>query len=146
MLTPDKSVNETKNEAGAITEFIRKHVGQQVEIRFVIGCQNKTEDEIKNICEGLKGVRTPAMLRTDTSVKLQASKANSEEHTKNINLITSIIKVPIKVSGNIGSLKAASECSTASRFAVNLLQAKTIIKEFKSQPAEIVEMLGENQV
>lgn len=143
LLTPNKTVNETKNEAIAITDFIRRHIGQQVEIRFVLGCHTKSEEEIAKICQGLVGVRTPAMLRTDTQIKLQVSKANVNEHNRNIATIQSIVKTPIKVSGNINNLKCVTECDAATRFAVSLIQAKTIIKEFKSQPLEVVEMLGE---
>lgn len=143
LLTPNKSVNETKNEATAITEFIRRHIGPQVEIRFVLGCQTKSEEEILNICQGLVGIRTPTLLRTDTQIKVQVSKANVNEHNRHISTIQSIIKAPVKVSGNINNLKCATECDSASRFAVNLVQAKTIIKEFKSQPLEVVEMLDQ---
>jgi len=141
LLTPSKSINETKNEATAITEFIRRHIGPQVEIRFVIGCQTKSDGEIDSMCQGLVGVRTPALIRTDTQIKVQVSKANVNEHNRHMSSIKSVIKAPIKVSGNINNLKCVTECDSAFRFAVNLIQAKTIIKEFKSQPLEVVEML-----
>ena len=93
------------------------------------------------MCKGLLGVRTPSIIRTDIQLKLQVSKANSDEHNKQIAIIKESIKAPIKLSGNIVSVKSIAASPQASKFAVSLTQARIIIKEFQLQPDQLREML-----
>lgn len=141
LITPQKTEIETRNEAKVLTEFIKSNLSDAVEVRFVLGSSFRSNENILTMCKGLLNVRTPNFIRTDTQLKLQVGKANPEEHNKLITSIKEIIKVPIKISGNINNLKSIAASPGASRYAVNLTQAKTIIKEFKSQPEQLKEML-----
>jgi hypothetical protein len=141
-LTGGKSAGDTKNEAKAITEFIKRHIGETTEVRFVLGAFLRDEANIVSMCEGLKGIPTPTFVRIDTQLKLQVSKANTEIHNAIIKKITDIIKLPIKLSGNITGVRAITGCPGAQRFAVNLAQAKTIVKEFQQQPNELKNILN----
>jgi hypothetical protein len=132
LLTAGKNETDTKNEAKVLTEFLKSRIGDQVEVRFVLGSSLRPFDHIETICKSLAGVRTPTCIRTDTQLKTQVTKANPEEHNKIIAMASSYISAPIKVSGNINTLKAIASCPQASKFAVNLLQAKAIIKELQN--------------
>src|SRR5688572_15526659 len=141
-LTGGKSEGDTRNEAIALTEFIKKHLSEIIEVRFVLGTSIHDEAIIESMCRGLQHVRTPSMVRTDTQLKLQVSKANPDEHNRIITKIHSIISAPIKLSGNINNVRHITGCPNASRFAVNLAQARTIIKEFQQQPGELKDILA----
>ena len=134
LLTAGKNETDSKNEAKVLTEFLKGRIGDQVEVRFVLGSSMRPYDHIETICKSLLGVRTPALIRTDTQLKTQVTKANPDEHNKLIAMIGSHINVPIKVSGNISTLKSIIACPNAAKFAVSLLQAKSIIKELQSTP------------
>lgn len=136
LLTDNKSLADTKNEAKAITDFIKHHLTELHEIRFVLGTSCRNEESVHKICEAIKAVRAPAFIRNDISLKTQVVKANPETHNSTIDTISSIIKAPIKLSGNINNFRTMIQCKRAKRFAVNLSQAKTIIKEYQSQPSE----------
>lgn len=136
LLTGGKNLIETKNEVKILTNFIKQHLSEQHEIRFVLGTQIRDEDNIKVICEALKGIRTPKFIRNDTQLKLQISKANIDTHNDSMEMIADIIRAPMKISGNINSFRVLTSCQGASRFGVNLLQAKIIIKEFQQQPSD----------
>ena len=136
LLSDSKNIADIKNEAQALTDFIKHHLTELHEIRFVLGTSIRSEDTIKRICEAIKSVRSPALIRNDTALKTQIVKANPEIHNSTIDQIASIIKAPIKISGNIGNFRTMIQCKRAKRFAVNLSQAKTIIKEYQSQPSE----------
>ena len=141
LLTNNKSELETREEARSLTEFVKKHLSEVAEVRFVLGTSFRTQDAVALMCRGLLTVRTPSFIRTDTQLKLQVGKANQDEHNKQMQLIKEIIKAPIKICGNIANLKAIAVCQPAARFGVNLSQAKTIIKEFQSQPNQLRELL-----
>lgn len=136
LLTGGKNLIETKNEVKILTNFIKQHLSEQHEIRFVLGTQIRDEDNIKVICEALKGIRTPKFIRNDTQLKLQISKANIDTHNDSMEMIADIIRAPMKISGNINSFRVLTSCQGSSRFGVNLLQAKIIIKEFQQQPSD----------
>lgn len=140
MLTPGRSEIETRNEAKTITEFIRRHISPMVEIRFVF-CTS-TRDNIDVMARGMMKVPAPAFIRNDIHPKIQVSKANPEIHNETIRKITEHVKLPIKICGNISEIKTMAACNGVARFGVNLMQAKTIIKEFKSQPEKLIEMLS----
>lgn len=142
LLTPNKSETDTRNEARALTEFVKQHLTDQIEVRFVLGSSIRTTENIISMCKGLLTVRTPSMIRTDTQLKLQVNKANPEEHNRQISMIRETIKAPIKLSGNINNLKSVVSCDNATRFAVNITQARSIIKEFSSQPNQLANILN----
>lgn len=132
MLTPGKTVAETKNEANALTEFIKSHLSDSTEVRFALGSSMRTTEQIADMCNGLLGVRTPAFIRTDCQQKLQVGKANPTVHTQVAEQIKQIIRAPIKVSGNINSYQAMENCAGASRLGCTLAQAKSIVKDMNN--------------
>jgi len=136
LLTDKKNMAETKNEIKALTDFIRNHLTELHEIRFVLGTFSRSDENIQLLCEAIKTVRAPSFIRNDALLKTQIIKANSETHNDFIDKVSATVKTPIKVSGNISNFRALIQCKRAKRFAVNLSQAKTIIKEYQSQPAE----------
>jgi deoxyribose-phosphate aldolase len=142
MLTGGKSEGDTRNEAKALTEFVKRQISDQTEVRFVLGSFMRDNDNLAALCRGLLHVRTPTLVRTDTQLKLQVSKANTEEHNRVVNLIRSIVQVPVKVAGNIAGVRSVTGCPDAARYAVNLLQARTIIKEFQQQPGGLRTLLN----
>lgn len=136
LLTGGKNLIETKNEIKVLTTFIKQHLSERHEIRYVLGTQIRDENNIKIICEALKGICIPKFIRNDTQLKLQINKANVDAHNNSMEMIADIIRAPIKISGNINSFRVLTSCQGASRFGVNLLQAKIIVKEFQQQPSD----------
>lgn len=145
LLTPKKSKGDTCNEAKALTEFIKKRMSELAEIRFVIGTSMRPDENIMTLCEGMIGVPSPNLIRTDILTKTQLNKANADEHNRHITTISSIIRLPIKVSGNINSMKSMAACVGAAKFAVSLVQAKAIIKEYNSQPQQLQKILSSDE-
>lgn len=143
LLTAGKSETDSKNEAKVLTEFLKGRIGDQVEVRFVLGSSMRPYEHIETICKSLLGVRTPTLIRTDTQLKTQVTKANPDEHNKLIAMIGTHVNVPVKVSGNIGTLKSIVSCPNAAKFAVSLLQAKAIIKELQNIPKPEVTVADE---
>lgn len=141
LITGGMKMVETRNEVKALTEFVKTYLDEIVEIRFVLGTQIRDEENIKNICEALLDVRMPAYIRNDTQLKLQVSKANPDIHNDTMEMINDTIRIPMKISGNVNGVRTITSCLGASRFAVSLLQAKTIIKEFNQQPDQLRELL-----
>lgn len=141
LLTGGKNLVETRNEAKLLTNFIKTHLLEQYEVRFVLGSQIRDEDNIKVMCEALQDVRMPAYIRNDSQLKLQVSKANADVHNSTMEMISNIIRVPMKISGNVNSFRVLTSCQRASRFGVSLLQAKIIIKEFQQQPSDALREL-----
>lgn len=142
LLTPNKFELETRNESQVLTDFVKKRLAERKEVRFVLGTATRAEENIITMCKGLLTVRTPALIRTDTNLKTQVTKANTEEHNRMLEVIRSVIRAPLKVSGNFNSLKSIVAVPSAARYAVSVVQAKTIIKEFKSQPDRLNELLN----
>lgn len=140
LLTPSKTEIETRNEAKAITEFIRQHVSPTVEIRFVLGTH--TRENIDVLAKGLTKIPTPTFVRNDIHLKVQISKANPEIHNETMKKIAEHVRLPMKICGNINDIRTMAACENVGRFGVNLLQAKTIIKEFKQQPDSLREILN----
>lgn len=137
LLTGGKNVVETRNEAKELTKFIKEHLSEIHEIRFVLGTLLRDENNIKTICEALQDVRMPSFIRNDLHLKTQVSKANSGTHNGIIELISQVFRAPYKISGNINNIQSMTECPSASRFAVSLTQAKAIIKEFNEQRSKV---------
>ena len=143
LLTPNKSEKDTKNEVYVITEFIRNHVAQQAEIRFVLGTYIHEPEQISKMLSGLVGVRTPDLIRNDINLKTQVSKSNPDIHNNTLARIAELVRYKTKICGNITDIKTMAACKGVSKFGVSLLQAKSIIKEFKQQPAdELKEILA----
>lgn len=145
MLTPDKTELETRQEAIAITEFVKKQISDQTEVRFVLGTYSNNSDNLAAMCRGLLHVRTPALLRFDTQLKLQVSKANTDEHNRIIKTIREHTQIPVKATGNIAGVRSVTGCGGASRFGVSLLQARIIVKEHQQQPNDLKNLLNNQQ-
>lgn len=139
MLTPNKNDAEIKNEAKLLTSFLKSHISQFAEVRFVLGCLVRPFEEIIRTCAVLRGIPAPSIIRTDHHIKAQVSKANLKMHSGRLMDIRKEIAHPLKVSGNIDSLKVIAGLQSTSgltgtiRFAVNLMQLKNIIKDIQKQ-------------
>jgi len=143
-LAPHRTETDVRAEAMLLTDFTKRHLVSTIvppEIRFVIGTQTKDVASVQTMCKGLLQSATPAMVRTDSALKTQVSKANADVHMATIQTISEIIRVPIKISGNICDIRTMTACNAASRFAVNLQQAQNIIKEHQ-QPDQMREILN----
>jgi hypothetical protein len=144
MLTPNKTENETKNEASVLSDFIRSYLGEFVETRFVLGNLSKEKADITKMCKGLIPIRNPALIRSDTLLKIQQAKSNVDTHTEfQEAAYASGLNCPIKLSGNMNNLKSIATAPPAYRYAVNVMQAKTIIREYTQQPSELREILAD---
>jgi hypothetical protein len=132
LLTPNKTEIETRNEIQVLTEFIRSHISTTAEIRFVLGSLVREQSTVLMAMKGLLKNRLPFLMRNDIHTKIQATKANADIHSSTYNELIQIVKIPIKVSGNIASYQIYNECQFATRFGVNLAQAKSILKDFKT--------------
>ena len=129
MLTVNKPLAMIKNEIVAITNFVRFHVGQKAEVRFVLNALTTGLDVVGEYAQAFNGLPTPAFIRTDPQIKLQVSKANAAIHNNIISRILQNVMLPIKLSGNISNLKVVNECTDAVRYAVNTQQIKAISRE-----------------
>jgi hypothetical protein len=128
-----KTQGETKAETLAITAFIRQQLPRVQEIRFVLGCLLKEQADINNLCSAIREIPAPNLLRTDINLRCAQAKANISAHNTSLAAIQAIINRPIKLCGNINSVKIIASCK-ASRYGVSLKQAQTIIKEMKDNP------------
>ena len=144
LISPDKTVKEIVHELQAISGFIKTHLGD-FEVRFVISCFNREPEYIKTIFKALKEVRRPAFIRNDTALKLQVSKANIDNHNKFIEETAELYSCPVKISGNVNNYRVITAVTDAKRFAVNLVQAKNIIKEYNQQPSDQIKELIKDQ-
>lgn len=141
LISPNKNVKEITKELKATTDFIKTHLGD-FEVRFVVACFNREPGYIKAVYEAIQEVRKPAMIRNDTSLKLQVSRANINNHNKFIEETAAAISgCPIKIGGNVNNYRVVTAVTEAKRFAVNLTQAKNIIKEYNQQPADQINEL-----
>lgn len=142
MLAENQKSYQIKEEAKYVTEFITTYLSDFAEIRFVFGNTARTDEQIVEICNGLNGFKTPTLLRNETQLKTQQSKANTDTHLNFINTLRQNgVGAPIKISGNINNLKSTAGLATAHRFAVSVAQGKAIIKEYYAQPSGLKEIL-----
>ena len=146
MTTPDKSEIENRNEVKVITKFIKDNVDQRLETRFVLGTLLRPEDEVAQIARAMNDIQAPAFLRTDIHVRAQMTKANIKAHTNVVETIRTATALPLKLSGNIDSIRVAAGCMQIprgpARLAVNLPQLQQIIKDLQKQPNELHSILA----
>lgn len=144
MVTPGKSSSDTKKEILILTKFVRDYLGEFVDVRFVLGNLTREKEEIVRMCESIICVRNPALIRSDTVLKIQQNKANADVHSDFVNTVgSSGLQCPLKLSGNMNNLKSIASAPQVHRYAVNIAQAKTIIKEYSQQPNELREILAD---
>lgn len=144
MILASRSEADIAKEIKSLTEFVRNHLSQTAEIRFVM-TQTKTDEDVVKLGKAILLNPAPSMVRNDISLKTQVSKANPETHESFVSSLKSNVSVPVKISGNISTIRSTVGINAA-RFAVNLAQAKAIIKEFNNQPKQVIEMLESNEV
>ncbi len=144
MIQASRSESDIAKEIKSLTDFVRQHLSQVAEIRFVL-TGIKTDEDLTKVGKAILQNPMPSFVRNDISLKTQVSKANSSTHESFINTLKGKVAVPIKLSGNINSIRSTIGLN-ASRFAVNLAQAKAIIKEFVAQPKQVIEMLEQNEL
>ena len=126
IMLSDEITGHINAEVTQIVNFIRTNLGEHIDIRFVLGAY--TRPNYADICAGLKNCRLPNFLRLDIPTKGQVTKCNSDTHNQIISDIDKILSIPIKAAGNINNTTTIKNVN-ASRFAVNLVQARSIIKE-----------------
>lgn len=141
MLTCNVPTDDIHKEAIEITNFIRQHLTDLTEVRFVLSTGSRAAPQVLEICRRLLSIPLPALLRNDINTKLQVSRANPDLHNQTVADIHSVIKAPVKISGNINDMRMATACTGAAKFGVSLLQARTIIKEYIQQPDQVMKML-----
>lgn len=139
MINVTRPEHDIVKELKSLTDFVRNSLSLTAEIRIVVAGTYSQEDILKLGRSVLK-VPIPTCIRNDISLKTQVSKANTETHQAFIHSLKETVAAPIKISGNIGSIRSTMGIG-AFRFAVNLAQAKAIIKEFNNQPKQVIEML-----
>lgn len=146
LMTGNKSEIENRNEAKTITEFIRTNIGPRMDIRFVLGCYIRQEAEVLHMAKVMKDIQAPALIRTDTHLRMQVTKANVKTHTALTESIRTVCGLPLKLSGNIDSVRTIAGClqapQPAARFAVSLQQLQQIVKDLQQQPDELRDLLA----
>ena len=123
--------SEIKAELRTITEFIRTHLKEVTEIRFILGTVTRDTETIERICSIFQEVPAPALIRTDYHLKAQQTKTSPQAFAAIITQIQKYSRSPIKISGNINNLKTITT-TPAARYAVGLKQIKEIIAEIRN--------------
>jgi hypothetical protein len=137
LLSPAKSDDHAFKELKAISDLVRYFSGSS-ELRFCLDTLGRPEKEWLPYCKMLSKIVAPDLIRTDHNTSFQQSKANVAAHTEIVTKIEAMTPRPIKLSGNIHSLKTMLKFKTA-RFGVSLKQAKDILQELKENPTLAVE-------
>jgi len=141
-LSPTKSASEAKQEILTLTNFIRDQLPEAVEIRLVLGATIRDRATIAMYCDILSQIPAPDIIRTDCSTRVQQTKANPQANSELVDFIREHTARPIKLSGNINSVKALA-CCKVNRYGVSLKQAQSIIKELSQQPEKMNKLLNE---
>lgn len=146
MMTGGKTEIENRNEAKTLADFIRQRINPRLEVRFVLGCATRPEAETVRMAAAMAGVQAPALIRTDIALKAQVTKANQKVHTATVQALRAACSVPIKVSGNIDSVRIIAGLTAMERgpqrFAVSPQQLAAIIKDVQAQPDELHRLLA----
>ena len=121
ILVKGKSENEIREEIIAMCDFIYSVVSPTSDIRFILN-QEQLES-IKQI-PGNKYI-----IRNSIKTKCKQSESNRETYKQFVEDITKLGYLP-KLAGNISSAKMINILS-AHKYAVNMKQAKTIVREYK---------------
>lgn len=132
VLAANRKAGEINRDIIESTEFVKEKIGDEFDVRFTINSHDISDDGLENIATAFQKVRQPSLIRSDTQTKTQQSKANVETHNKFISTFKKYVATPLKVSGNINDLRTAAVIGS-NKLAVNLVQAKSIIKEFTKQ-------------
>lgn len=144
VLTAGKSVSDTRNEVKALTEFIKVRLAVVSEVRFIFNSNGKDLKTVADMAEGLVGSRTPAYIRNDIAIKTQVTHTSIQQFKQFTDTVLDKIKVPLKLSGNFNGISQAININWANRYAVNVTQARTIIRQFSQQPVAS-DVIGEDR-
>lgn len=131
-ISPNKSADDIKKEIMSCTDFIKKFLGELIEIRFVLGTRTKSDENMLNVYSALSNIKNPNMIRDDVTLKTQNYRANAETHNGFIEAVKTNISCPLKVSGNIENIDIIDNCPQAKRFGVSLQQAKTLVRSYNN--------------
>lgn len=143
LLTANKTLTDVRNEAAILTSFVKEQLSESAEVRFVLGTIRRSHSNVLDMCEALRDVRSPAMIRNDHHLKLQVSKANPSVHNDLLAAMSEKIRAPVKISGNVNTVKSVTACEGSQRFAVNISQARNIIREVQTQPEQLKSLLDD---
>ncbi len=141
ILNQQTSVDSALAEISPIISFIKRYIPRQVEIRFVLQTTDRPESSWGSQCECLSLVQAPDFVRTTHHTSLQQAKANVVVSASTIDIIKSKTTRPIKLSGNVSTVKMLAHCQ-ASRYAVSLKQANDLITELRDHPDRYEEHLN----
>lgn len=130
LLTPNKSETESRNEASSLTSLIRDRISPTAEIRFVLGPykENDTPPHFSSFTK----IPTPSIVRNSTLTKAQSGVYNFDTHSIFVSNINNVIRVPLKISGNV-CMRCISSMVGVSKFGVSLSQAKGLIREYQAK-------------
>lgn len=129
-LTPHTEHGPVQREAVDVFEFVRKHLGEIIEVRFVLNtAPPRAPEVITALANGLQGVRTPSLVRTDTQLKLP--KVDQAHPSTIVETIKSFVSLPIKVSGNV-NFKMIQNNDKVNRYAVDIQQLQSIIRDLET--------------
>ena len=140
MLCP-RGFGELQAEAAELTHFIRNYLPLASEIRFIVGALTYNLTDVLVMCDALRAIPTPNFIRTDTNLRIQQARANHTSHNEILTAIRRATALPVKLSGNIGTVKMMVLCK-ADRYAVSLKQAQAIVKEITENPAKVEKLLA----
>lgn len=134
LLTEKENINDIKAEVKAISNFITGHINKLSEVRFVLGVTLRPPEMISKMCEAIKSIPAPALIRTDHNTKLQNSKTTAQINLESISSIRAYLGSTIKISGNINSVKILDTYREHNlRFAVSVRQAEDIVRDYRNQ-------------
>lgn len=135
VMSPNRSINEMKNEAKVCTDFIRTYLGSTQEIRFVIPSNRTDAASVAELSGLFSGTRNPAYVRFGFTHKAPVNRINRTYNTEIRTKLFEAVGAPIKMCGNIQSL-ADIDAIGAARYGVSLTFAKGIINEYNAAREE----------
>lgn len=110
------------------------------DIRFTFDVYSKPKESIEKLSEIINKINSPITIRTDHSLRTKQLNTSLKAHIDTFNLIRSKTSRPIKISGNIHSLRLFGV--KAYRYAADLTQFKKIKEEHQKNPQKIREVLN----
>lgn len=146
MLTGGRTALENLDEVKKLTGFIRSFISQHAQIRLILGALSRPAEEVVRLATAVRDAAASVMLRTDNHLRAQTTKASTKAHGDTTAAIRAACGMPIKLSGNIDSVKTVAECLKLPAppvvFAASLQQAQQIVTNLAQKPAESRELLA----
>lgn len=134
ILLTNRDRGSIAKEIRFLNSFLRDHFPPTTEIRFVFGWfyPGRTEDQFKNMCDALKSIPNPALIRTTHLTKVSSTEGSVESHNELVKMIHAQKRAPVKVSGNV-DIRVYSGCKLADRFACTIEQAVELHKQINDE-------------